>query len=315
MYPLTPECLRSYSRAAGSRPSDGSLSTNQVCPIDVGDPLTVSGITTAPTGERLYYLRDLNSKLDEFESYLTSEELTSSARFSYVDGSGRFLRWLSGEYRPRNAGATPKDRGAKRSTWTVAQLREDVHAYADELRAAGLKPLAQRAYVGRADTFVRWLDGRYTSRGPRGDTGQVEEDDSWLAEAAVQARLIAWLERGGWTIARQAQGREHGTDIDAVRGEERLSVEVKGHPQQLHTFGVNKGQPRKWHPAAQARTYFGNALHTAMTMLHADPERQVAIALPDVAVYRGLVDRSRDPIRQLGILIWFVGRDGEVIDG
>jgi hypothetical protein len=287
------------------------MSTDRPFERNLADSLPGPASEPQPT----YRTSDLHAKLDEFESYLTSEELASSARFSYVDGAGRFLRWLSGEYRPRNAGATLTDRGARRSTWTLPQLREDLDAYADELRAAQLKPLAQQAYVGRADTFVRWLDGRYTARGPRGNAGPVGEDDSWLAEAAVQASLIAWLEREGWTIVRQAHGREHGTDIDATRGEERLSVEVKGHPRQLHTFGVNKGQPRKWHPAAQARTYFGNALHTAITMLHADPECQVAIALPDVAVYRGLVDRSRDPIRRLGLRIWFVDRDGGVTHG
>lgn len=275
-----------------------------------GDPTL-----TAAEPDPLSSLSYLHSKLGEFESYLEAEELTSSARFSYVDGGGRFLRWLSGDYRPRNASATLTDKGARRSSWTPAQLREDLDAYADELRAARLKPLAIQAYVGRADTFVRWLDGRYTSRGPHGAAARVDEDDSWLDESAVQAKLIAWLEGDGWTIVRQAQGREHGTDIDATRGEERLSVEVKGHPRQLHTFGVNKGQRRKWHPAAQARTYFGNALHTAITMLHADPERQIAIALPDVAVYRGLVDRSREPLSRLGFIIWFVRRDGEVSDG
>ena len=276
---------------------------------------TVDPKRTAAEPDRLYSLPSLRSKLDEFESYLEAEELASSARFSYVDGGGRFLRWLSGDYRPRNASATLTDRGARRSSWTRAQLREDLDAYADELRAARLKPLAIQAYVGRADTFVRWLDGRYTSRGPHGAAGRVDEDDSWLDESAVQAKLIAWLEGDGWAIVRQAQGREHGTDIDATRGDQRLSVEVKGHPRQLHTYGANKGQQRKWHPGGQARTYFGNALHTAVTMLHSDPERQVAIALPDVPVYRGLVDRSREPLRRLGLIIWFVRRDGEVSNG
>jgi hypothetical protein len=50
-------------------------------------------------------------------------------------------------------------------------------------------------------------------------------------------------------------------------------------------------------------------------MLHADPERQVAIALPDMSIYRGQVERSRSPLRTLGIRILFVARDGTVSDG
>src|SRR5688572_15383067 len=132
------------------------------------DPVKQDAGATPPPAvkpEPIYSATDLRSKLDEFEAYLMSEELASSARFSYVDGGGRFLRWLSGEYRPRNAGARLADNGARRSTWRTSQLRDDLTAYADELRAARLKPLAIQAYVTRADTFVRWLDGRYTARG------------------------------------------------------------------------------------------------------------------------------------------------------
>jgi Holliday junction resolvase-like predicted endonuclease len=180
----------------------------------------------------------------------------------------------------------------------MVDLRAELDAYREELESARLQPLAVRTYTERSETFIRWLDGRYTSRGPnRVDTmGSRGMDDSWLDEAAVQQRVVAWLEQEGWNIIRQAHGRERGTDIDAERDGERLSVEVKGHPRRIHSFGVNTGKPRKWHPGAQARTYFGNAVHAALTMLHADPERQVAIALPDMSIYRGQVERSRSPL-------------------
>jgi Holliday junction resolvase-like predicted endonuclease len=262
----------------------------------------------------VYASGDLQRMLDEFEAYLIAEELTPSARFTYVDQARRYVRWLAGDYRPRNAGASLVAKGPRRPAWTLGNLRVDLEAYGDELRAARLKPLAISTYLGRSETFVRWLEGGYESRGPNGAPMPIEEDDSWLDESAIQAHVVAWLKKEGWIILRQASGREHGTDIDAVRGKERLAVEVKGHPRRLHTFGANKGQARKWHPAAQVRTYYGSALHAAVTMLHADTERSVAIALPDVPSYRGLVDRSRDPPRRLGIEIWLVGRFGAVRD-
>ena len=277
----------------------------------------LSDNATAPVadGSKLLAMADLQQRLRDFESYLIAEELTPSARFTYVDQASRYLRWLKGDYRPRNASASLDDSRSRRHTWTLAELRMDLVGYRTELQAARMKPSAVKTYTERSETFVRWLEGRYTSRGPNGLPLPVQDDDSWLDEANIQRHVVAWLKAEGWTIVRQADGREHGTDIDAERGDSRLAIEVKGHPRRIHTFGANKGQERKWHPGAQARTYYGNAVHTAITMLHADPDRSVAIALPDVAVYRGLVDRSRDPLHQLQIEVWFVNEDGQVRHG
>jgi hypothetical protein len=54
----------------------------------------------------------------------------------------------------------------RRDTWTIDQLKDDLVSFAEELAAAGLKPHSIDTYVGRADTFIRWLDGRYEPRGP-----------------------------------------------------------------------------------------------------------------------------------------------------
>lgn len=258
---------------------------------------------------------DLVTRLAEFETYLVGQKLAPTARFTYVDQAGRFLRWLTGDYTPRNANVGRTRRDMRRHVWTLLELRDDLDAYRADLEAAKLRPMAVRTYVDRSETFIRWLEGAYTSKGPHGRSAPTDEDDSWLDESNIQAHVVRWLESEGWRIVRQATGREHGTDIDAERGEERLAVEVKGHPRRLHVFGANKGQARKWHSGAQARTYYGNALHTATTMLHADPTRQAAIALPDLPVYRGLVQRSRGPLTTIGMRVWFVTRDGLLTDG
>lgn len=274
-------------------------------------------LTTASDDDAMgMTLPDLERRLGEFEQYLTEEDLAASARFSYVDQAGRFIRWLAGDYRPRNAAASPSDARTRRGhAWTLGDLRRELAAYRRELEAAKMRPQAINTYVNLSGTFVRWLDGAYTARGRHGRQTRIDDDDSWLEEASIQAHVVRWLERDGWKVVREAVGREHGTDIDAERGDERLSVEVKGHPRKVHVFGVNIGQARKWHPGAQARTYYGNAVHTVLAMLHADPGRGVAIALPDLPVYRGLVERSRDPLTRLGVAVWFVARDGTVTIG
>jgi hypothetical protein len=257
---------------------------------------------------------ELDQRLAQFEQHLATTSLKPSARTTYADQAARFLRWLKGEYQPRNAASRPGVGTRRGRSWTVPELSEELKAYREELNAAHLQPQAINTYVNTSTIFVQWLAGTYRARGPRTERARLPEDDSWLDESRVQAHVVRWLEESGWRIVRQATGREHGTDIDAERGSERISVEVKGHPRRLHVAGANKGQARRWHPGAQVRTYYGNALHAAMTMLHADPDRRVAIAFPDLPDYRGLVERSRGPIARLGIMIWFVAPDGTVRD-
>jgi hypothetical protein len=257
---------------------------------------------------------ELDQRLAEFEQHLATTNMKPSARATYADQAGRFLRWLNGDYRPRNAASGPGVRTRRGHSWTVPELKEELEAYREELVAARLQPRAINTYVYVSAIFVRWLGGTYNYRGPHSERARTNGDDSWLDESRVQAHVVRWLEESGWRIVRQAYGREHGTDVDAERGGERISVEVKGHPRRLHVAGANKGRARRWHPGAQVRTYYGNALHAAMTMLHADPDRHVAIAFPDLPDYRGLVERSREPIRRLGIRIWFVAPDGTVSD-
>jgi len=61
----------------------------------------------------------------------------------------------------RSASGSPR-----RETWTIRDLESDLDAFAGELRDAGLKQSSIDTYVGRSETFVRWLAGRYQPRGP-----------------------------------------------------------------------------------------------------------------------------------------------------
>ncbi len=50
--------------------------------------------------------------------------------------------------------------------FTVAKLRDLLGEFEDELRQAGLKDSSVSTYVGRSETFIRWLEGDYQPRGP-----------------------------------------------------------------------------------------------------------------------------------------------------
>lgn len=50
--------------------------------------------------------------------------------------------------------------------WTSAELFAELRSFEAALREAGLQPNTVQTYVGRSDTFIRWLVGDYTPRGP-----------------------------------------------------------------------------------------------------------------------------------------------------
>lgn len=54
----------------------------------------------------------------------------------------------------------------KRTSWTIEELRRDLHRFEDELVEANLKPSTVDTYVQRSDVFLRWLDGKYEPTGP-----------------------------------------------------------------------------------------------------------------------------------------------------
>jgi len=50
--------------------------------------------------------------------------------------------------------------------WNLDELFAELRRFEAELRAEGLREYTVSTYVGRAKTFLRWLGGRYESRGP-----------------------------------------------------------------------------------------------------------------------------------------------------
>lgn len=51
--------------------------------------------------------------------------------------------------------------------WTSTDLWNELAEFRRVLEEAGLRPSSVETYVGRAETFLRWLDGDYSPRGPQ----------------------------------------------------------------------------------------------------------------------------------------------------
>jgi hypothetical protein len=54
---------------------------------------------------------------------------------------------------------------AERS-WTHDELLIELEEFERELKTAGLRDSSVRTYTDRTSTFLRWLVGDYTPRGP-----------------------------------------------------------------------------------------------------------------------------------------------------
>jgi hypothetical protein len=130
--------------------------------------------------------------------------------------------------------------------------------------------------------------------------------------------LVAHLARTGWSIRRVADtaSSEHGHDIDAVKDDERLLIEVKGYPTSTYARGPRHGQERAAGSlGAQARTHFSNALLSGCVMRADNVDARIAIAFPAMETYTALARRVRPVLLSAGIELWIVSHGGEVQEG
>jgi hypothetical protein len=169
---------------------------------------------------------ELWAALGRYEQELGARGLGPVAIRGYVDHGRRFLRWRTGNYRPR--GVPPRSaRGPTAVTADFAGLTTDLAAYEADLRSADLQPAAIHTYADQSRRFVRWLVGEYAPRSPREKSSSAASspvpggtgNSSWLWEGNVQAALARYLELQGWQIERLADtGRkERGFDILASK--------------------------------------------------------------------------------------------------
>lgn len=135
-----------------------------------------------------------------------------------------------------------------------------------------------------------------------------------VAEGAVVDAVVRYLGANGWVIRAVADAarRERGDDIRAERDGRTLVVEAKGYPSRSYTDPRRAAELKPTHPSLQARHWLSNALLTALHVLGTRPDHLVAIALPREPRYETLVAELERPLRQLGIGVLFVNRDGSV---
>ncbi len=121
--------------------------------------------------------------------------------------------------------------------WTSAELFAQLRAFESALQDAGLRPNTVRTYVGRSETFLRWIIGDYVPRGPNTDgqvglpiprpsRGQAALDE--MRESLTKEALARYLADYGAVTGYDRSLREllsnTGNSLDLTDREHRLAV-------------------------------------------------------------------------------------------
>ncbi len=177
----------------------------------------------------------------------------------------------------------------------------------DRILGQGARPQS----VNQATRSLAEIGDLHRRKRADGITGNYLESPAWTAaddsrppstdEKAAQSEddikraLHDWLTAAGWQV-KVAWGRERGIDIEAVRGNERWVIEVKGSGS-LDAMRVN---------------YFLMMLGELLQRM-SDSDARYSIALPDLKQFRGLWHRlPRLAKARTGITALFVTASGEV---
>lgn len=113
---------------------------------------------------------------------------------------------------------------------------------------------------------------------------KVARELPWYVKPKVQVRAAQYLAERGWSITRVGENasRETGRDIEAGRLDAVLWVAVRGYP-------VDVEQARA---GAQAAQWFKDAIFDAVQWRQESRVVHLALAFPDMPVYRALAERT-----------------------
>ncbi len=128
-----------------------------------------------------------------------------------------------------------------------------------------------------------------------------------IYEDDVVRATMRYLKGDGWSIESYSLAHQHGDDIVATRGDERLVVEAKG-------AGSSKEGTRRFGEAFtrnQVRSHVSVAVHRALRVWSSGGA-MAGLAFPDDAYHRSMVAPIQPALTQLGVTVFWVSADGQV---
>lgn len=115
---------------------------------------------------------------------------------------------------------------------------------------------------------------------------------------------MTYLTHDGWSIESHAMAHQHGDDIVALRGDDRMVIEAKG-AGSSKTGTRRYGQP---FTRNQVRSHVSVALHRALRVW-SDGRAKAGLAFPDNKHHREMVSHVLPALHQLGIAVFWISDD------
>ncbi|SDL43639.1 hypothetical protein [Tessaracoccus oleiagri] len=135
-------------------------------------------------------------------------------------------------------------------------------------------------------------------------TPQADAAKPFLYEDDVVTAVMTHLAGDGWSIEGHAMAHQHGDDIVARRGVDRLVIEAKG-------AGSSKMGTKRYgslFTRNQVRSHVSVAIHRALRVWSGG-EAQAGLAFPDNQHHREMVSHVLPALRRLGIAVFWVADD------
>ena len=151
--------------------------------------------------------------------------------------------------------------------------------------------------------------------------GEWSRENDWYWEGNVQAAVLDFMEeKEEFTILSSGEpsSSEQGVEIVAERsvGPGQVPVHrlvtVRGWPSQLYTRGALAGQPRSTRPEIVARGWIAQTVFDLALSRGADPDLDLALALPTMASYVRYLQRLRWFLSAARVTVYLVSQEGRV---
>lgn len=125
-----------------------------------------------------------------------------------------------------------------------------------------------------------------------------------LTENDIVKKVSAHLEANGYDIIQSLSTAEKGVDIIAKKNGQTLYIEAKGQT----SSNNNTERFGKPFTKSQIKSHISRAIFASMTLLSArsTEETEVAIALPETKVHRGILNEVYPTLLQLNIQVFWV---------
>lgn len=131
-----------------------------------------------------------------------------------------------------------------------------------------------------------------------------------LNENDVIEYVVKHLIENNYKIVDKKDTKQHGYDIIVKKNGKYLFIEAKG---QTSSKDYTKRYQKEF-THAQKRVHVASAIYKSLRTANEKPDGEIGIAFPDTITHRNLVNPVLPSLKQLGIKLFWVNKDGIVTE-